>query len=226
VAYTTGSEVKAQVITALTPGEIDALVIPEAESSIDSYTCCDFNYHPGEVEILDADDDNYVWLNGYPLISVESVKVHGDVIDPTRYIVRYNCVVLKYGSFRRSYMGGWSSTLNSSYYNTDEWGSSGQFGRLGFVRGVGIIEVDYTYGYTAVPPIVSRACRILAINNIIESQRENYEKAVDDQLAEVSYQGYERPVSRLNPALLKDTTGDSAVDAMLEPFRVPILGAI
>src|ERR1035437_110501 len=149
MAYTTGAEVKLEVDTPMTEADIDTYIIPEAETVINSYVTRDFYLHASGGEILDGDDDNYLFLEGYPLIAVHSVKVRGALIDPSRYFIRYNAVVLYYGNWRMSYGGGWSSTLNSGYVNENYYGA-GQFGISGLQRGSGIIEVVYTYGYTAV----------------------------------------------------------------------------
>lgn len=94
----------------------------------------------------------------------------------------------------------------------------------GFLRhGRGNVAVTYVYGYSTVPKPVARACRLLSQNYIIESQRENYDKAVDDSLAEVSYMGYSRSPTL---AVAKDSTGDDAVDRLLEPYRISCMGAV
>lgn len=191
MAYTTGAEVKAEITTALTAGEIDTNIIPEAEAAINAYVGRDFYPHAsGGSETFDGDRDIELVLSEYPLISVHSITVDSVALLPADYLVRGNAITLRYGRFRK--------------------------GRLN-------VEVIYSYGYATVPLPVSRACRLLSMNYIIESQRENYEKAVDDDLAEVSYDGYSKP-----PTLVvqKDSTGDEAVDRLLNPYRVPLVGAI
>lgn len=190
MAYTTGSEVKLDIVTALTAGDIDADVIPVAEEAINAYVGRDFYFHT-IVEVLDGDGDSRLVLSKYPLISVTSITVNTiPLVVGVDYFTRDNALALYHGGLR--------------------------YGR-------GNVEVTYTYGYATVPLTVARACRLLSQNYIIESQRENYEKAIDDDLAEVSYMGYSRPPTLV---VTKDSTGDDAVDRLLNPYRISCMGAV
>ena len=189
MAYTTGSEVSADIATPLADADIDTNIIPEAEAAINAYVGRDFYVHTA-TENFGGDGGYEIVLSKYPLISIVSFTIGTTPVNSADYLIRGNVITLITGRFHR--------------------------GRLN-------VEVTYAYGYATVPLSVSRACRLLAINYIIESQRENYEKAVDDDLAEVSYDGYSKP-----PTLVvqKDSTGDEAVDRLLEPYRLRLVGAV
>ena len=185
MAYTTGAEVKADITTALTPSEIEATIIPEAEAVINAYVCRNFNVNLA-TEVIDGAYDIEILLSRYPLIAVSSIVVGEVTLNSTDdYITRGNVITLRHGSLRP--------------------------GRANVV-------ITYTYGFATVPLPVQRACRLLAQNYIIESQRENYEKGVDDDMAELSYYGYAKSNTL---AVLKDSTGDDAVDRLLQPYRLP-----
>jgi hypothetical protein len=83
------------------------------------------------------------------------------------------------------------------------------------------IAVTYTWGYSAVPADVSRACRLLVADWIIARQMYQENKAVDSGYAIDAFTGY-------IPARAYDqlTTGNFRVDNLLRPYVQRQTGAV
>ncbi len=137
-----------------------------AAAWIDNHTNSTFIAGTATAEAYDGNGGKHILLRHRPVLAVSAVAIDGESLDSTLYGLTDSCWL-----GLQDYNRGRASSSLGLVLNEGEWNYNpriapdGGFGGAVdpfWPRGIGNITVDYTYGYSTVPPAVSTACAMLA----------------------------------------------------------------
>lgn len=137
------------------------MLINACSSAIENYCRRNFKVATYTDEEYDGNNNRYISLYNYPIVSVDSVSINDSVIPQEEYIVKK-----KIGVLARKY----NNTVTGITYNryVPIW-----------VKGDCNIKVTYTAGYDVIPPDLEQAC-ILYVMSFYKSDVANFSTTFTD----------------------------------------------